>query len=133
VLNGTTRIGDAIRPSGVPGLFLLTAGSAASTAGDLLERPAFADVMKALGDQFDWILIDSPPVMVASDATLLAQSAGAVVFVVGSHMTKARLARAALEQLDGAQSKIVGAVLSRSRLERFDYYGHRDHPAYVRN
>jgi capsular exopolysaccharide synthesis family protein len=133
VLNGTTGITDAIRPSGVPGLSLLTAGSAAATAGDLLERPAFADVMKTLGDQFDWILLDSPPVMVASDATLLAQSAAAVVFVVGSHMTKSRLARAALEQLDTAQTKIVGAVLTRSRLERFDYYERRDHPSYVRN
>jgi capsular exopolysaccharide synthesis family protein len=133
VLDGTTRINDAIRASEVPGLFLLTAGSAAATPGDLLERPAFGDVMTALRDRFDWILIDSPPVMVASDATLLAQSAAAVVFVVGSHMTRARLARAALDQLDSAQSKIVGAVLSRSRLERFDAYGRRDHPVYAGN
>ena len=67
-------------------------------------------------------MIDSPPVMVASDTTSLARIATAVLFVVGAEMTTPRHARAALEQLESARAKIVGAVLSRGRAYRYSPY-----------
>jgi succinoglycan biosynthesis transport protein ExoP len=133
VLNGVIPIADAIRPSDVTRLSVLTAGNALATPGDLLELPAFANAISSVKDHYDWIVIDSPPVMAASDAMLLAQTAAAVIFVVGSHMTTARHARAALEQLDGAQSKIIGAVLSRGKLEKFGDYSHRVYAHHVHN
>ena len=93
-----------------------------------LESPSITEMAVALG--FDWIVIDSPPVMVASDATSLANVATAVVFVVGSQMTTARQARAALEQLDGAQHKIIGAVLSRADTRWYSPYYRSSHKQY---
>jgi Mrp family chromosome partitioning ATPase len=75
-----------------------------------------------VSDRFDWIVVDSPPVMVASDTTSMARVVTAVLFVVGAEMTSPRHARAALEQLESVRSKIVGAVLSRGKAYRYSPY-----------
>jgi len=116
VLEGSIPIAEALRESKIPGLSILTAGAAATSPGDLLERPLMREAVASVGHQFDWIVIDSPPVMVASDATSLAHVATGVVFVIGSEMTSRRDARTALEQLVAAQPNIIGAVLSRANM-----------------
>jgi Mrp family chromosome partitioning ATPase len=65
-------------------------------------------------DEYDWVLIDSPPVMVAADAVALAQTVSTVLLVVGHHMTKAREARMVLEQLAASGTPVAGAILSRA-------------------
>ena len=66
------------------------------------------------------------------DATALARTAAAVVFVIGARMTNAREARAALEQLDPSGTKIIGAVLSRADADRHSpYYSPKFHKYYT--
>jgi capsular exopolysaccharide synthesis family protein len=125
VLHGAVPIADAVLRSQVPGLSVLPAGIAPKNPGDLLQLPIFAEALAAVHDQFDWIVIDSPPVMVASDALSLAHVASAVVFVIGAQMTSRANAMAAIEQLDGVRTKVIGAVLSRGAADRYSpYYGY---------
>ena len=122
VLDKSVSMIDAITPTDIDGLSIVTAGSTPQNPGDLLGGAAFGDALATIRDRFDWIVIDSPPVMVASDTTSLARIATAVLFVVGAEMTTPRHARAALEQLESARAKIVGAVLSRGRAYRYSPY-----------
>jgi capsular exopolysaccharide synthesis family protein len=122
VLAGEVPMDDAVRPSEVSGLSLLTAGVASGSPGDLLQLDVLEQALGVVRDRFDWIVIDSPPVMVASDAKSLSDVASAVIFVVGAQMTTRANAIAALEQLDGARGKIIGAVLSRGTHERYSPY-----------
>ncbi|HEY5619785.1 MAG TPA: hypothetical protein VIK60_17725, partial [Vicinamibacterales bacterium] len=71
---------------------------------------------------FDWVIIDTPPVMAVTDASLVANLAHGVVFVVGSEMTSRRVAQRAVEQLEMGQARFLGAVLNRVDLEHNGYY-----------
>ena len=75
-----------------------------------------------LKDQYDWVVVDSPPVMAVTDACIIAHDATGVLFVVGAEMTSRDMASVALDQLEGAQAKFVGAVLNRVELKRHGYY-----------
>ena len=122
VLDGSVRMLDAVTPTDIDGLSIVTAGNSPHNPGDLLDGHKFGDALASIRNRYDWIVIDSPPVMVASDTTSLARIATAVLFVVGAEMTTPRHARAALEQLESARAKIVGAVLSRGRAYRYSPY-----------
>ena len=67
-------------------------------------------------------MIDSPPVMAVADAAVIAHRTTGVVFVVGAEMTSRYAAKAALDQLENARARFVGAVLNRVDIERHSYY-----------
>jgi capsular exopolysaccharide synthesis family protein len=112
----------AIRKSGVAGLWVLTAGRLPPNPAELLGSKRFRDFMKSLGEHFDSVVIDSPPIMAVTDAAIAASSATGIVFVVGAEMTSRQAAKAAIEQLQRGRPCFVGAVLNRVELERNAYY-----------
>ena len=71
---------------------------------------------------FDWIIVDTPPVMAVADATLVAHLATGVLFVVGAEMTSRHAAKRALDQLEHVHAKFVGGVLNKVDLHRNPYY-----------
>src|SRR5262249_56988157 len=80
------------------------------------------DFLASLSDHFDWIIIDTPPVMAATDSSVIAHRAAGVLFVVGAEMTARGAAQRAIEQLEHAKARFVGAVLNRVDLLRNPYY-----------
>lgn len=112
----------AIRKSAVPGLWLLTAGRIPPNPAELLGSQRFRKFIELLGQYFDSIIIDSPPIMAVTDAALAANAATGIVFVVGAEMTSRHAARTAIEQLENGRPHFVGAVLNRVELERNAYY-----------
>jgi Mrp family chromosome partitioning ATPase len=93
-----------------------------SNPAELLSSTQFKQFLAVLGGTFDWIVIDSPPVMAVTDASILANIAGGVVFVVAADETLGPAAQHALEQLDTARARYVGAVLNRVDLQRNAFY-----------
>ena len=112
----------AIRKSGVSGLWVLTAGRLPPNPAELLGSKRFRDFMKSLGEHFDSVVVDSPPIMAVTDAAIAASSASGIVFVVGAEMTSRQAAKAAIDQLQRGRPSFVGAVLNRVELERNAYY-----------
>ncbi len=111
-----------IQATSVKGLSALPAGHIPPNPSELLGSQRFKDLIGTLEAKFDWIIIDSPPVMAVTDACLLAHDATGVLFVVGAEMTNRQLACVALDQLEAAQAKFVGAVLNRVDLRRHSHY-----------
>jgi len=111
-----------IRKSGVPGLWLLTSGRIPPNPAELLGSQRFKEFIRSLGDHFDSVIIDSPPVIAVTDAVIAASAATGIVFVVGAEMTSRQAARTAIQQLENARPCFVGAVLNRVELERNAYY-----------
>jgi Mrp family chromosome partitioning ATPase len=68
------------------------------------------------------VIIDTPPVMAVTDASVVAHMVSGVVFVVGTEMVSRHAAATALDQLEHSQAKIVGGVLNRVDLDRNPYY-----------
>lgn len=101
-----------VLPSGVPNLAVLQAGLAKRNPGDLVLSPAWPEFLKAARQQFDYILVDTPPVASTDDAAALASKTDGVLFVVRALSTSARVARDALNLVRQRQAHVVGLIFN---------------------
>jgi polysaccharide biosynthesis transport protein len=127
LLSGSaSRARDPIRPTEVRGLWVLTAGRPLVNPGDLIGSSAFRQLIQSFSKTFDRIVIDSPPVMAVTDASLIAHEDVGVVFVVSADRTPRRPAQAALDRLEAVGARFIGVVLNRVDLSNHDspYYLH---------
>jgi capsular exopolysaccharide synthesis family protein len=122
VLVGTSELHEAVRSTGIPNLYILPAGHLPPNPAELLGSNKYAEVLNDLRHQFDWIIVDAPPVMAVTDACVIAHRATGVLFVVGAEMTARRTATFALDQLRAAKAHFIGAVLNRADVQRHAYY-----------
>jgi polysaccharide biosynthesis transport protein len=121
-LASTSGIAQVVRPTETPFLSVVTAGSHMDAAPEMLGLPVFAGMLASQEDAFDWIVIDSPPVLSVSDASLLAKLATGVLFVVGAEMAPRASAQRAVEQLMAVKAQFAGAVLNRAAVHRHSHY-----------
>jgi protein-tyrosine kinase len=94
-----------------PRLSLLTAGRSDVTPLAGLTSPRMAALVEQCASQFDWVLLDTPPVGLLPDAQLLARLTRAVVFVIGAGVTPAAAVTRAVSEL--GNDCIIGTVLNR--------------------
>lgn len=134
LLSGPIKASDAIQSTLTPGLWVLSSGAVAPNPAELLSSSRLTKFLASVAEQFDWVIVDSPPVLAVTDPSLLAHACSAVVFVVASEKTDRATALKALEQLDGAKAQFIGAVLNQVDLARnaFFYapYYRRDYTKY---
>jgi Mrp family chromosome partitioning ATPase len=71
------------------------------------------EVLAALSEQVDILVLDSPPVLAVADAAILASQADRVLMVVDARLTRRKLAQQALEGLERVDAPVLGAVLNR--------------------
>jgi len=119
---GAVKASEVVQHARVQGLWVLPAGKTPPNPAEMLGSKRFNDFLKAVRGHFDWVLIDSPPVMAVSDACVIAHRTSGVIFVVSADATSRHAARQALEQLAQARAHFLGAVLNRVDLEKNPYY-----------
>jgi capsular exopolysaccharide synthesis family protein len=122
VLSGNAKTSDAIRKSSTPGLWVLPSGHIPPNPAELLGSKRYTDFVASLGIHFDWVVLDTPPVMVVADSSIVANQASGVVFVVRADHTNRHAVRAAAEQLEAANAHLLGSVLNGVDLIRNPYY-----------
>jgi exopolysaccharide transport family protein len=122
VLVGDARAADTVHKTGVPGLWVMPAGVHPPNPAELLGSKRCKEFMASLEEHFDWVIVDTPPVMAVTDSAVVVHRATGVLFVVGSEMTARGAARRAVEQLEHAKGRFVGAVLNRVDLQHNAYY-----------
>ncbi len=89
-----------------PNLLTITAGRTPANPSELLASDRMRALLSGLETgPFDWIIIDTPPVLAVTDAVILAPLVGAVTFVIGAEMTRWRLAERAVETLLGSNPR----------------------------
>jgi succinoglycan biosynthesis transport protein ExoP len=119
---GNAKATDAVRKSDVPSLWLVTGGRIPPNPAEILGSTRFREFLSSLAEHFDWVVIDSPPVMAVTDAAILAHNASGVLFVVRADATNRHTAQAALNQLDASQAKFFGGVVNGLDLARNGFY-----------
>ena len=106
-----------------PGFWVLPTGPEAPNPSDLLASQAMRDLLAALRGRFDHIVVDTPPVLMVTDAAVLSSMVDGVVLVAESRVTsKASLARAH-RILGGTGAHILGCVLNKLDLRYDGQYG----------
>lgn len=90
-------------------LYLLPAGNVAKDPMQLLESPRLAELMKDLTTSFDWIIIDSPPLLPLADTSVWARLADGLLLVVRGDQTSKALLQKSVESMNGS---LLGIVLN---------------------
>ena len=108
--------------SPVPGLYLLPAGADVTSPNDALESQRLTRLIDRFGEEFDVVVLDCPPVMPVADATIIANAATSVLFVVGSGKTSRGDAQVAIDKLASVQVQVVGVVLNKARPDSASAY-----------
>jgi capsular exopolysaccharide synthesis family protein len=121
-LRGEATSQDILRPTNIPGLSFVSAGTHAEHAEGLFLRPQFEQLMAELRKDNDFVILDGAPILSADDVALLVPHANVVVMVVRPFYTKSRLVRQSLDMLYQRQAKNVAIVLNRARAD--DLAGH---------
>jgi capsular exopolysaccharide synthesis family protein len=104
------------------GIWILPAGDNQRRFRELIQSPQLPTLMTTLGSWFDWIVIDSPPVLPLIDTSVWARLADGILLVARRGITRKRKLQKGVEALD--THKVIGALLnsSRSAVDGYDYY-----------
>jgi capsular exopolysaccharide synthesis family protein len=109
-------------PSGVSNLSFLPTGPRPADPAALLSSERLSDLLNNLREQYRWVVIDSPPVLPASDAAVLAPVVDGVLLVARAHATPVEAVWVARDRLELSGAKILGLVLNHVRLTRNRYF-----------
>jgi capsular exopolysaccharide synthesis family protein len=104
------------------GIWFLPAGDNPGDFREMFQSPQLSTLMNSLNSWFDWIVIDSPPVLPMVDTSIWARLADRILLVARQGITRKRKLQKGLESLD--PNKLIGAILnsSKSTSEGYDYY-----------
>jgi polysaccharide biosynthesis transport protein len=124
VLNREMPYAKAIVETGLQNLTFLPAGQAKCNPGELVLSAEWDLFLEQARDRYDYILVDTPPILATDDVAALAHKADGVLFIVRGCFTSARMARAALDTLRQRHVRVLGLIFNRvvsSRYERYHY------------
>lgn len=110
----------------VPNLFVMTSGQRPPNPAELLNTPKLADFIDWTKKNFDQVVVDCPAILPVSDTLLWGKYIPRAVFVIKYGQTNAKLAQIALDKLQKAGIKVLGAVIGHYKPEGLSYgkYGY---------
>jgi capsular exopolysaccharide synthesis family protein len=122
VLRGEVTVEQATMETDVNNLSILAASSGAEQPEKLLAHHSLADMTARLESQFDWVIIDTPPVLATSDAQVVLQHADVVLLVARAGVSQTHALRNALEYLP--KDKVLASFLnsSQTKSQQHGYY-----------
>lgn len=113
---------DAIQPTGLPGVFVITAGPISPNPSGLLASPPMTRMLEEMQTNFDYVVIDSPPVQPVADALVIGNQTDGVVLCVRGGVTPRERVAQVRDRLLRSNVRILG-VLINNLLEEAPRYG----------
>jgi succinoglycan biosynthesis transport protein ExoP len=120
------------QPSGFDSLWVLTSGPLPPNPSELLSSSRMRDLMQAMRREVDAVIVDSPPALVVTDATLLASLADGTILVAEAGRTRSAALRQAVDGLSRATERLLGVILNkmgRRGAPGYHHYYHADDSA----
>jgi succinoglycan biosynthesis transport protein ExoP len=113
-----------ISPTFVPGLFVLPGGPPTAAAANPFHSPYLIEILSTLRKEFDTIIIDTPPCLLATDARVIGRLSDAVILVVRARQTRWEEGQTALRQFEQDRTRVLGTVLNdlKKPLRDYAYY-----------
>ena len=123
VLAGHVAVEHVLQPWGRTRLSLIPSGPPVPNPAEALGSKMMKDLLAQLRRDFDYVIIDSPPILPVTDAAVLATSADGVVFVVRDGQIKKQQINAALQALAAVDARMLGFVMNMRPAKRGETYG----------
>jgi succinoglycan biosynthesis transport protein ExoP len=126
VLRGSLHWRDAVQETGTRNLHLLPRGEVYDQTSEMLLSKTAEEILHEMGAEYDYVIFDSAPVLVADDTGSFAPKLDTVLFVVRMSSTIARLSSKALDSLYERQVNVGGVILNRAStsLKEYTYYNY---------
>ena len=126
-----TAVADAVQATAIEGLDALTAGVIPPNPSELLGSERMQNILQRAKEEYDYVLIDTPPVLPVTDSLVLGRMVDGLILVIDSGEIKVEMARDVKNQLVHSGANILGVVLNKVRSEHhgygygyYYYYGH---------
>ncbi len=131
LLTGATQLEDTVQQvPDAPNLDILPSGPVPPFPTEMLSSPAMTELLARCGALYDFVLIDSPPVLSVTDGVVLARQADAVVLVVRHGKSSKHVVRRARDLLLRSGARITGIVLNAVDMNSPEYYGYYGYSGY---
>lgn len=111
-----------VRPQPEPGLFLLTSGPQKEAHAGAFSFRTIQAILGALSDEFDFVILDSPPVLAMADAVILGSQVDSVLLIASSGSIRRGDLREAIKRMQETASHILGIALNRLDPTKNNYY-----------
>ncbi len=125
-LAGRANVEDIIKQSDELGIDYIINKESSTAVINLLKSQKLAQLLQALRDKYDYILLDSPPVESLSDALYVTKLADGVIFVIGYGRAKKSYVKDSIDSLKNYGANILGVILSQVEMKRklhtYNYY-----------
>ena len=122
VLTDELKIEDVVQETGVPNLWMMTSGRLRRGSLGIMNNSRLRTMLDALKDRYDFVLLDSPPILGVTDAAILASEADGVLLVVQYRKYPKIISLRAKRMIENAGGHLMGAVLNNINIMRDDYY-----------
>lgn len=125
VLAGQMKLGLAIQATSVKGLSLLSCGPRVANPSEILNSGRFTALLERLGEAYDRIVVDAPPVTAVADAQILGAVCDVTILVLRAGKSTRKIGQRAIDGLQRVGAHLLGAVVNdvaRSG-DRYGYYG----------
>ena len=121
VIVGKAKLEDAIQPYN-ENLHVITSGKIPPNPAEMLSSNVMTNLIKALKEKYDMVILDSAPIQAVTDAQILSTKVDGTVFVVRAERTKTDSVKESKSLLDQVGANIVGTVLHASTATKGKYY-----------
>ena len=119
-LAGSVTLKDILRKTFAPGLYVIPGGMRVADPGDLLAGEKFRSFLKEVRDHFDFIILDTPPILPVSDTLSIRELMDGFVFIYRAGFTPHPMFRQAIEEI--GDRNILGVVLNGVEPQSQKYY-----------
>jgi non-specific protein-tyrosine kinase len=117
----------SLQNTDIPNLKVITSGSLPPDPSELLGSVKMQEMMSSLKDQFEFLVIDTPPVLMVTDAVVLAPRVDGVIIVVKPSVTKRAELHHVIERMKQVNARLLGVVLNDVNIGRGRYYYYRQY------
>lgn len=132
LLAGMTDEASVVYETSIPGAYIVPVGRKVSNSLPLLNSSRFQLLLDDLAAEFDYVIIDAPPIGMVIDAAQIAKFCDGTVFVVGYNAVRRQELADAKEQIEATGCPIIGAVLNMTEFDNYlskkysykSYYSH---------
>lgn len=122
LLSGQKSLDEVIYDTNIENLSIIVAGTFPTNPSELVGNPRFASMLEKARQEFDYVIIDTPPIGSVIDAAIIAKQCDGSIFLVAADSVPRSEARGMIQQLRAANENILGAVLTKANVGRGKYY-----------
>jgi len=121
-LTGKASLEDVIQVTSIENIWLIPSGLHPPNPAELLNSERMKELMRLVKENFDIVLIDTPPVLAAIDPVIISSLSDCTVFVVRAGKTGRKLFLQAVEEIRKAKSQIIGVIFNEVTIKKDKYY-----------